>query len=748
MRAYISHVFVSYSRRQEAEVTRLVQELRRRGLEVWQDVSGGRSGIPYSTKWFSQIEDAIHTASGALIIDSPTWRESSACSDEQNMIASCRLPVCTIEASRLLTEFGQVVQEVMDWFRTDVDTDDNEYRTVLLTRSFRYDKRGGGRDLVPKTKGPRETLTALRELGEVKEDLVEFDDDVVQSCLRYCSYARRVLLVRVICAALIALVGAAAIPVAKGAFDVYQGITDSSDKNAQAAAYASFLRAETKTDPAYALYLLDDEAALGVFDPEEHFIIMQQAMMGLYATNYPSGYWKAGSAEATQASSYVQSQVADDSLVTVRTDGRVLVHNATTGADESFLVDGKPDAWCTSASGGEVVVAADHLAYVYVIGSLVEPAVLRGNMERIESVGMDGRTIYALTERGNVVTWENPFLPSVTQRPGSAVTNAVVAEGAHGPVAAFIDGQQLVLSADGTEHMVDLAPYGAIQQYFSFSPEADRLAVLVRDDAGANAVCVVEVPSGRVLNSYALDVPVYGLCFAKDGASVVLARSDYGGIACVSLADGTVTYSEESGLIGYNVVPYRDGYVLSDVYGEYVLYNAQMKLASDVLLLMSVNVPARQVAVCDNQGFAFTAHRGGNHMMGCTRVRLADGTYSMITVPTNDGMVSNTSVATSADGSLVALGYPDGSINVWDAQHLDMVYWQRQLAEQVSAVAFSGDGRTLYALGGTGSVYTFDLGSALDFYDSNDYPGTWQRYVEQGEKLRGKLEEMGLGISL
>ena len=58
----MDHIFISYSRKDEEQVNAFVERLRGFGFEVWQDVSGKRSGIPYSVKWFEVIEEAIYTA--------------------------------------------------------------------------------------------------------------------------------------------------------------------------------------------------------------------------------------------------------------------------------------------------------------------------------------------------------------------------------------------------------------------------------------------------------------------------------------------------------------------------------------------------------------------------------------------------------------------------------------------------------------------------------------------------------------
>ena len=95
----MNHLFVSYSRKDEALVSAVVQNLRAQGFDVWQDISGKTSGIPYSTKWFAAIEEALYTSAGAVMFCSEAWRESAPCGKEQKLI---------VELGRRLYERGFV----------------------------------------------------------------------------------------------------------------------------------------------------------------------------------------------------------------------------------------------------------------------------------------------------------------------------------------------------------------------------------------------------------------------------------------------------------------------------------------------------------------------------------------------------------------------------------------------------------------------------------------------------------------
>ena len=88
----MEHLFISYSRRDEKYVSAVAEGLRSRGIEVWQDISGKASGIPYSTKWFEVIQEALFSSAGAVIFTSDQWEKSDPCKKEFELIRALDIP--------------------------------------------------------------------------------------------------------------------------------------------------------------------------------------------------------------------------------------------------------------------------------------------------------------------------------------------------------------------------------------------------------------------------------------------------------------------------------------------------------------------------------------------------------------------------------------------------------------------------------------------------------------------------------
>lgn len=88
----MSHVFVSYSRRDRVLVLSLLYGLRQRGIPFWIDqdnISGG-------TYWDNAIENAIHDASCMLIVISPSAVESENVKDEYGKALELQKPIIPI----------------------------------------------------------------------------------------------------------------------------------------------------------------------------------------------------------------------------------------------------------------------------------------------------------------------------------------------------------------------------------------------------------------------------------------------------------------------------------------------------------------------------------------------------------------------------------------------------------------------------------------------------------------------------
>ena len=67
----MSHIFISYSRKDQTYATQLADDIRKHGFDVWID-----DRIDYGERWFDEIEEAIDGCAAFVVIMSPASRKS------------------------------------------------------------------------------------------------------------------------------------------------------------------------------------------------------------------------------------------------------------------------------------------------------------------------------------------------------------------------------------------------------------------------------------------------------------------------------------------------------------------------------------------------------------------------------------------------------------------------------------------------------------------------------------------------
>src|SRR6266536_2469248 len=83
-------VFLSYARRDYAEVRRLKEDLGKRGISVWLDQEAIRVGTP---DWEETLRTAIKAASALILVASPDARRSRHVKDEIRVAEMYQLPI-------------------------------------------------------------------------------------------------------------------------------------------------------------------------------------------------------------------------------------------------------------------------------------------------------------------------------------------------------------------------------------------------------------------------------------------------------------------------------------------------------------------------------------------------------------------------------------------------------------------------------------------------------------------------------
>lgn len=126
----MADIFISYSRDDSDFVRKLVDTLEIDGRDVWVDFND----IPFGTKWWDEIEEAIETTPAGIFVISPSSIESEYCSLEIRHLFLNHKKIVPIVAVKpddeSIEKLPQTVRD-LNWVFFDHDDFDNAFRNLL-----------------------------------------------------------------------------------------------------------------------------------------------------------------------------------------------------------------------------------------------------------------------------------------------------------------------------------------------------------------------------------------------------------------------------------------------------------------------------------------------------------------------------------------------------------------------------------------------------------------------------------------
>lgn len=468
----MEHLFISYSRRDEKYVSAVAEGLRSRGIEVWQDISGKASGIPYSTKWFEVIQEALFSSAGAVIFTSEQWEKSDPCKKEFELIRALDIPykmvsvpdaeadsraaeerLSTEEAGppaaeeRLSTE--EAAEMIAEWSAQEVyGNAANMDRVWMLSMIWNQRTKYGALAGIPyfrKRKDSKEFLERLERCRAISEEkgfperlekcrVIVTDDaeqersgqqehsgqersgkqqeqkpEKVDEVERFLKKARRRTITGLIMRPLIVVV---IILLIAGSVAVNWGYSVQRDRSRQ------HLQALTIMEQIRALMNSDEKQALAAMGQEnlefgEYVTLLYEAYAQILSREFPAEVLAADTDEAKNISSIPEQKSADGYTVELSdTSGvaRVYTEVKEDGSRRmlALSVSDKPQDW--AAQEGYLALAAGKNAYVHDLQHGNAAVQLYGCDGEIEKICFDeeGR-ICAATDSGKVCIWENPI---------------------------------------------------------------------------------------------------------------------------------------------------------------------------------------------------------------------------------------------------------------------------------------------------------------------------------------------------
>ncbi|MBQ7547254.1 MAG: toll/interleukin-1 receptor domain-containing protein [Clostridia bacterium] len=729
----MNHLFVSYSRKDAGAVSRCVEYLRQNGVDIWMDVSGAGTGIPFSTKWFDVIEEAMYHAGGAIVFRSANWENSNPCKKEFALIEQCAVPRLILDPDDA-DNVDAVLVKVQDFLRREVQTDRNDLRTRLFSSAFAMRSGVDPYQLIPRVSQrlPIDLLRMKQLIAAI--DVKKSNPDIYPSMQRYLRFARSVTIRRAC-----AVIGAFAVTLVCVVLllAVPQSLKQAAETNGKSffgMAVAGEITDLIQKDPLSAIELAQKTTDSAVTPSSYSSLFLAGAR--LLDTNLPSLVCTPKDTFYSNVLSEPQNR--NSALYDFETPahaGTLVITDRSTGEQWSVDAPQLPEDYAWTDDGERLVFSAGTSAYIYDAfgkGGLIR---LTGNRLPIREVKFikvnDMLFACAVTEQDTAVLWRLPLPDRIAHRQGvyyGVFTNDEI------PEVVYINGKDIVIRHELTERVLTPDVRGTINaQCFDVTADGSRVALICTDNDECRIACV-SLEDGSVLTDVVTGCTANAVAFQADGSAIVAAASPCA-ILKVDVASGRITYGDFNDRAFYNLHAYGNNWVLTDAWGIGTVFDDSLHIIRELGQLTDVATPLFDLDINTDKGYLFSVCRGGANVPGCCRITLPTGAKHRLVVPQIEKTDSTTAVAMSRDGRFVAFGYANGTVHIFETGQLTFLFEHNGIGEAVSALRFSDDNRMLYMLGSTGNLYHGDV---PDYVLSGSPPTTryWDVLVQNMEQKR------------
>ena len=730
----MNHIFISYQRKSEKQVTELAVRLRAEGMDVWQDLSGKETGIPFSVKWWEVIRGALYGAMGAIVIKTWPWVKSKPCSAEYRLIRANRIPKLTIKDTEF-RDMDALVQKIRNWYDTKVKTEENLKRTYLFTQAYRMEKDRNISHLLPGKIGFLSAWGQYRRFSNLEkymksEKLADNRPRLGKRMASFLGKAKRKIVREQAIRGLVILGGIAGIVMLIMVIQMLPNIlrkTYESDYRGKDTAAFDMMADISGYDPVSTISLLTNDKVSKNFDPNRSFFFMQRIMAELLSRRYPTDFYAAGSMEAEAAKSLESPDYA------VRYDSAAGTATITAdGREITLMQDCAPQAYCYVPERNELIIASDRKIRAYDLDATAYPVALEYNFEEIRSVTAEGDRINGITVKGDVVCWNNPIPEKAVRR---KLQRAALLRGGN---AAYIGEEGLIIQRGGAENVcpVPFACSGAI----AASADGRLIAAAGTNGEGKDCMALVDPESGETIRLWETPGAAFDMALTRDGKWLYAVTGST--LMRIDTLTGEAVSVQAEDKLYYTLAAYGDHLVAGRTDGMIAEFGSDLRRTGEWTEITVNQAPVKQLAVSESNGTAFAACRSGNTIAGCRRITLADGTVHHLALEAESGMISNNCVAVSEDGAFVAYGFPNGRVCVWTTDTLNELFEYRPAAEPLICLRFEGDG--IYALGQSGTVYRTEFGGLVRKVEQGSVEEYWKAYTDKAVAIHRRMFELGL----
>lgn len=751
----LRRIFISY-RRSDPEtvshVNEVVKSLRKDGYNVWQDVTG----IKPSTKWARVIEEVLGNSTGAIIFQTSGWEQSAPCVAEYSMIQKMHVPFINVLDKNFTSDENNTpnIKKIEAWIDRILSDDDNNLRQWLYSGAYNLskNKRNDYKDIIKgrKIRDLKDICSEFREYRtcEINKKLSSDNPELkcfLQEHLKNAERcAKNAILGKVVARvfAVVAVVAVISIYVFSSSFkNVLTAVSDETNRQM----CISTIKDNMQCDPVAAMEMICSKELLS--EDDDKSINYKIELMSLAADKkYPLHFYKSQTEEARKYSNLVSETFMTDKYFVVFSEngGQVYIHDSATGAERQFLVAAKPEHCSIDSERGLIAVSSFNKVYVYDVYNSIDPIELIYNFENVVQVGFEGNDIYAVTETGNVMVWENPLLQSV-----DAVTILNCGQITHADngdvIAVGISGNKLIVNKNGLINSYLISADGEINNNeIEISPDGKYVAVkYVPYQSQISHIQIYDADRGILYKDINTNCDVSGFAFSQDGQSIIYCDCYESRILLEDIDNKDIKTSETIGSHPYDVIRFGDEYIVSDDFSQIRIFDSKLKPKTE-WKYNPIQPVIKQMDASGKSNSLFLANRGGLLLGGNAAIKLDSEGYHTLTIPDGLSVISTNCVDVSDDGNFVAFGAANGSILVYDTTALMNVMLSTTIAEQIVDVEISHDLKSIYALGKSGMVYSVDAKNKLVPGLNDKLLSYWNDVKKESYEIQKSMYDMGL----
>ena len=738
----MSYVFISYSRKNSSIVSEVGSILKSSEMELWLDILGKAHGIPYSTKWFSIVEDALFRACGAVIFTSDDWDASVPCQEEYQLICQNYIPFIKIDL-RNGQNVNQITHQIVEWHQETVDTEKNRIRTDLFTRVKDFQK----------NKSAYRTYPSSNQLLQFKiyaiENITDENSEVMKEISKYIKVAFKYKRMKTILRLIGSLIAIALFLMIQVNLSAFRALEEAEKKYLNISAGAVPILEEMRVNPYSTMHKLISETSIG----NQAEFINSINLNVLNNLNYPVDYLEKNDPKIdkyieTDAKSH-KTNSSEFAVHLSKTSGQVMLFNKHLKLSTQFVVSGIVVDYCWNLNGSTLALAAANKAYIYdTSSSNNQPIILDGNFENIKKVGWEGNRVFVISTYENVIVWDNPIQKPTKHR--RLFYGKLFANTSEELCAVYISDGKLIYDRPQVEEIISLGVIGEIDDYIAISNNKTQIAVSYTPKTQTEErILIIDLVTQRIVSDYSIKCIPGEFIFSNDDKSLIIATFDCKGIAQLDLTRGQIAFSKSSDYQYYSIAATDDTYIISTTVGGLAIYDKNLNMLGDKEFNIFIsgtngNTP-KNLCISQKFGFAFYTNNSGNKLLYNRRVTLKDHSLNIIlTVPANKTEATS-SVSVSDDGDFVAYGYPNGQIWVFDVKNLTALWSSTKIQEGIINLRFSSNNDQIFALGKSSTIYTLDTeGMIKTARTDEEVTNHWLRLVNKATKINESAYNLGI----